>query len=207
MLVGVLAGPLAGEDAFGSFGDGASGVLFYVVIYGIANLGAFAVLGLLRVRGQPAETLRDVAGLLRRQPGLALLLVLAMFTLMSLPPTPGFWGKLGLFGSAVAAAQLGPAEVRGWMIGLVIVGVLNSALAAAYYLRVIAAVLLYESDQSAHAATREAPHMGALLCGFLTLIFMFYPGALLAQGRAATSQLAAEMARVAAAEPLPPPAP
>jgi NADH-quinone oxidoreductase subunit N len=194
MLVGLLAGPLAGGEggAFGIVGDGTAAALFYMVIYGIANLGAFAVLALLRYRNQAAESLRDLAGLIRVHPGPALLLVLAMFTLMGLPPTPGFWGKLSLFGSALAAGQSGllPPGREGWMLALVIIAVLNSALAAAYYLRVIGAVLLYDNEQPAYALPREAQSIGALLCGFLLLIFAFYPNVLMSAGKAASSELA-----------------
>lgn len=189
MLVGIVAGPVAGARIESIMGDGTAAVLYYVVIYGIANLGAFTLLGLLRVRGQPCETLRDVAGLLRYYPGVALLMALAMFTLMGLPPTPGFWGKLSLFGSALAVAEQAPAAYQSWIIALVILAVLNSALAAAYYLRVIAAVLLYESDEPAEPSPREAPMMGALLCGFLLLAFAFYPSALMRLGRSATARL------------------
>lgn len=194
MLVGVLAGPQAGKavatEGVSVLGDGTAAVLYYVVIYGIANLAAFAILGLLRVRDRPCETLRDVAGLLRREPGLALVMVLAMFTLMGLPPTPGFWGKVGLFGSALTGARLAEAEHHSaWLIALVIIAVLNTALAAAYYLRVIAAILVHETEHPARAATGEAQHIGALLCGFLILIFMFYPSDLLARGRQATTEL------------------
>jgi len=191
MLVGLLAGPIASDDprAPSIIGDGTAAVLYYMVIYGIANLGAFGLLGLLRVRGRPCETLRDVAGMLRFYPSIALLLALAMFTLMGLPPTPGFWGKLSLFGSALAAAQVAPPAHHDWIVALVILAVLNSALAAAYYLRVIAAVLLYESDETAEPAPREAPLMGALLCGLLLLILAFSPNALLRAGRSAAAGL------------------
>ncbi len=194
MLVGMLAGPLAGPadetGSVGILGNGTASVLYYVVVYGIANLGAFAVLGLLRVRDQACETLRDVAGLLRRQPGLALILALTMFTLMGLPPTPGFWGKLGLFSSALAAAQgtVVPGQ-QTWLIVLVIIGVLNSAVAAAYYLRVIAAVLLYENERPAHAMPREAQHIGALICGFLLLVFALWPNGLMSSSVVATNEL------------------
>ena len=183
MLVGLLAGPFAGESMMG---DGCAAVLYYIVIYGIANLGAFALLGLLRVGGRPAETLRDVAGLVRYYPTIALLMALAMFTLMGLPPTPGFWGKLSLFGSALAASDTVGSPYGTWLIVLVIIAVLNSALAAAYYLRVIAAVLLFENDEPAEPLPREAPMMGALLCGFLLLAFAFYPRPLMQIGRDAT---------------------
>lgn len=194
MLVGVLAGPLAGKAVAGEgvsiFGDGTAGVLYYVVVYGIANLGAFAVLGLLRAHDQACETLRDVAGLLRRHPGLALLLVLAMFTLMGLPPTPGFWGKLTLFGSVLTGSRTEAVAGREtWMVVLVVIAVLNTALSAAYYLRVIAAVLLYVNERPASASPREAEHIGALLCGMLLLLFMFFPGLLMTPGKAATAEL------------------
>lgn len=193
MLVGLLAGPNAGHaldvHSVAMFGDGTAATLYYVVIYAIANLGAFAVLGLLRTRGQPCETLRDVAGLLRREPALALLLALAMLTLMGLPPTPGFWGKLALFSSALTASTAAPAGYGGWVVGLVVVAVLNSALAAAYYLRVVAAALLYESDQPATSTQREGESIGALLCGFLVLIFAVYPTVLFTPSQAATADL------------------
>jgi NADH-quinone oxidoreductase subunit N len=198
MLVGVLAGPVG----FTIVGDGAAAVLYYIVIYGIANLGAFAVLGLLHVRGRACETLRDVAGLLRRERGPALLLALAMFTLMGLPPTAGFWGKMSLFGSALYSSQhFVPEEIQPWVVALVVIAVLNSALAAAYYLRVIAACLLYESDEPAAAAPREALHVGAILCGFLLLIFSFYPNALLGMGRAATKSIGGLVRSIEQVEP------
>ncbi len=177
MLLGIMAGP--GHDSL--VGDGTAAVLFYVVVYGIANLGAFALLGLLQVRGAPAETVDDVTGLLRRYPGLALLMALSMLALMGLPPTTGFWGKMSLFGSGLTrAAQAG--ENANWVIALVVIAAVNSAIGAAYYLRVIAAVLLAEKDETAEPAPREAQYMGAMMCGFLTLVFTFYPTILLGAG-------------------------
>ena len=73
-----------------------------------------------------------------------------------------------------------------WMIGLVIVALVNSAVAAAYYLRVIAACLLYENERPATTAPRELLRMGAAACGFLLLIFTFFPAILLKAGRDAT---------------------
>lgn len=199
MLVGTLAGPLAGQ---GLMGDGTAAVLYYMVVYGIANLGAFAILGVLHFRGQPCETVRDLAGLLRRYPSLALLMALAMFTLMGLPPTPGFWGKFALFGSAIAGAQAMTGDQQFWLLALVIIAVVNSAVAAAYYLRVIAAVLLYESDETADALPREAEQIGALLCGFLLLVFGFYPPVLSRTSLSATMEFQ-RIARVEHVAPAP----
>ncbi len=186
MLVGVLAGP----DVLGIGGlrDGASAVLYYAVVYGIANLGAFALLSLLRVRGEPAETLRDIAGLLRRHPALAMLMALIMLTLLGMPPTPGFWGKMALFGSALSAAATQETPSANWTIALVVIAGVNSAIGAAYYLRVTAAVLLYENDRPATAAPYELQRAGAVACGFLLLIFTLQPGWLMNVGRNASSQ-------------------
>ncbi len=197
MLVGALAGPFAGE---GVLGDGAAAVLYYVVIYGLANLGAFALIDLLRVNGRPAEQVRDLAGLLRRSPGPALLMALAMFTLMGLPPTAGFWGKVALFGSALYAGQEFTAQ-QYWFIVLVVLAVVNTAVAAAYYLRVIAAVLLYENDEPAEPAPREMQFVGAVLCGLLTLFYAILPGFLLEPSRIA-SQTFRIAHRPALAQPL-----
>lgn len=186
MIVGVLAGAASGT---GVLGDGAAAVLYYVVIYGIANLAAFALLGILSVRGQACETVRDVAGLLRRNPVEALLMALAMFALMGMPPTPGFWGKVTLFGSALTAGAEVGGEAQRWLVTLVIIALVNSAIGAAYYLRVIASVLLYENDEPAERTGRAAPQYGALLCGLLLLAFTFYPTGLLSAGQAAAAAL------------------
>lgn len=195
MIVGVIAGPEAGKalDVHGVavLGDGAASVLYYTMIYGIANLAAFAVLGLLRVRGLPCETMRDVTGLVRREPLLAALLAVAMLTLMGLPPTPGFWGKLGLFGSALTASTIAAPGAGAWMIALVVIAVLNSALAAAYYLRVVAAMLFHDEERPVASAPREAESTGVMLCAFLLLIFAVLPGVLYTPSQSATSDIRA----------------
>jgi NADH-quinone oxidoreductase subunit N len=204
MLVGLVAGPTGGVagEAAGMMSDGTAALFYYAVVYGIANLGAFALLALLRLNGRSCETLRDLAGLLRRSPLSALLMALAMFTLMGLPPTPGFWGKLTLFGSALGAGQAQTLPLyQNAIFTLVVVAVLNSALAAAYYLRVIAAVLLHESDEPAEAAPREALQMGAVLCGLLLLIFTLLPDRLLQVGRFASRDLRSAAVELRATAP------
>ena len=209
MLVGIMAGPAT----ISIVGDGTAAVLYYIVVYGIANLGAFALLGLLRVRGQACETLTDLAGLVRRYPGLALLMALSMLALMGLPPTTGFWGKVSLFGSGLTLAANAVPDKQPWIIALVIIAAVNSAIGAAYYLRVTAVVLLYEAEETADPAPREAQYMGAVLCGFLTLLFTFFPSLLMNAGSNATVHLRAayddrphpsELESAAAADEAPP---
>ncbi len=132
MLVGLLAGPHAGPqrgptlDSVTVLGNGVAGVLFYLVAYGLATLAAFAVLGCLGKRDDEATTFADIAGLGRRQPHLAAVMLLSVLSLIGLPPLVGFLGKLYLFGPAISAGHV-------W---LVVVAVLNSAISAVYYLRI-----------------------------------------------------------------------
>lgn len=199
MVIGMMA---AGSGP-GVVGDGAAAVMFYMVVYGIANLCAFALLGLLEVRGQSVENIRDLAGLLRRHPDLALFMALAMLTLMGMPPTPGFWGKVALFGSALNSVSTLPPEHQTAMIVLVVIAAVNTAIGAAYYLRVTAACLLYENDEPAEPAPREAQRLGALMAGFLMLIFAIVPSVLFARVDRTTEMLRQADA-TAIVEPAPP---
>lgn len=126
MLVGLLAGASLGGDPLT---NGYAAILFYLVAYGVGNLGAFAVLSLLEQKGEEAETIDDVRGLAAKHPGLAAIMLISMLSLIGLPPMVGFVGKIYLFGSAVNAGY----------ITLVVIAVLNSAISAVYYLRVTAA--------------------------------------------------------------------
>ncbi|RMH25678.1 MAG: NADH-quinone oxidoreductase subunit N [Planctomycetota bacterium] len=139
MLVGLIAGP-GGTVAR----NGLAAAMFYLLCYGVMNLGAFAVLASLEVRGrdgEPAEAdaIDDLRGLFRVRPGLAWAMTLCALSLLGLPPLLGFWGKLVLFTSAIGAGE----------IGLVVVMGLNSAVAAFYYLRLVRASMLDERDPDA----------------------------------------------------------
>ena len=126
MLVGVVAG--------GTLGG--SSVLFYMLIYTFTTAGALGVILLLERDGREAVTLDDFSGLASRQPLLALALTVFLLSLIGIPPTAGFVGKFYLFGAAVRAGYI-------W---LAVIGVLNSALAAYYYLRVIVHMYMREPE-------------------------------------------------------------
>ena len=126
MLVGVVAG--------GGLGGG--GVLFYLLVYTFTTAGAFGVILLLERGGEEAVGIGDTAGLATRHPLAALALSLFLLSLVGIPPTAGFVGKFYLFGAAV----------RSGYIWLAVIGVLNSAAAAYYYLRVIVSMYMREPD-------------------------------------------------------------
>jgi len=133
MLVGLVAGGAAGAGA----------VLFYLLAYTFTTAGTFGVITLCVRAGEEAVDVRDYAGLGRRHPVLAFALALLLLSLVGIPPLAGFVGKFYLFGAAVRAG----------FVWLTVLGVLNSAVAAYYYLRVIVTMYMQEPDgQSASVA-------------------------------------------------------
>ncbi|MEM7754628.1 MAG: proton-conducting transporter membrane subunit [Planctomycetota bacterium] len=116
--------------------------LFYLLCYGVMNAGAFAVLACLERPSKDGMTgeideIDDLRGLWKSHRVLAVAMALSALSLLGLPPLLGFFGKLGLFTSAIASNE----------IALVVVLGLNSAIAAFYYLRVVAAAYLDPRDE------------------------------------------------------------
>jgi proton-translocating NADH-quinone oxidoreductase chain N len=113
---------------------GLSSSLFYLVSYGFTTVGAFAVITLVRDAGGEAGHLSRWAGLGRRSPLVAGIFALFLLAFAGIPLTSGFTGKFAVFQAAIAAGET----------PLVIVGVVSSAIAAFFYVRVI--VLMFFSD-------------------------------------------------------------
>jgi len=124
---------------------GISAAIFYAASYAAMNVGAFAIVAHLSGRGERYVTLDDYTGLGRRSPLIAGLLTVFLISLIGIPITGGFFAKFYVFSAALRAN----------LIGLTIIGVINSAIAAYYYLRII--VYMYMLDQSGQP---EAPVPG-----------------------------------------------
>ncbi|MBI5827995.1 MAG: NADH-quinone oxidoreductase subunit N [Chloroflexi bacterium] len=122
ILMAVVAG---GAAAFSQFA--ASSALFYLLAYGIMNLGAWAVVIALEKRDGTTNPIDDFAGLGAARPGLAIAMTLFMLSLTGLPPTVGFIGKFYVFRAAIDAGYM-------W---LALIGVVTSLVSAFYYLRVV----------------------------------------------------------------------
>ena len=182
MLIGLAVAPKlpVGPDA--PVG-GVEAVLFYLVAYGAMTVGAFAVLNYLSAGGRRVETVEDLTGLGRSRPGPALVMVLFLFSLIGIPWTAGFVGKFFLFFGALDLpfSTTSPAtlEQKKLFCVLALIGVLNAAIGAWYYLRIAAVMYLREPIQ-APAKVRSWPVMTAIgLCAALTLAIGVYPTPLL----------------------------
>jgi NADH-quinone oxidoreductase subunit N len=117
LLIGIVAATPRGVTA----------ALLYLMIYAFMQLGAFAIVVLMRRQDVIGDELQDLSGLSIRHPGMAVAMLLFMLSLGGIPPTAGFMGKFWLFGAAIEAGYV-------W---LAVIGVLNSAISLYYYVRVV----------------------------------------------------------------------
>ena len=113
---------------------GAAAAMFYLVAYAFMNLGAFVVVSQLASRGERYVEIEHYAGLGYRRPFLAALLTIFLLSLIGIPLTGGFFGKFYIFRAAINAN----------LIGLAVLGLLNTAVAAYYYLKVIVYMYMRE---------------------------------------------------------------
>jgi len=150
---------------------GSSSVLFYILSYTFMNLGAFSVL--LAVRKEDKQTglvvastdLEDLSGLAQRDSLLAFLMLIFMFSLTGIPPTAGFVAKFNLFMSAVEAN----------LVWLAVIGVINSAISAYYYLRVLVYIYMREPQGTQYIDSSNALWVALLVAAMTTLLIGILP--------------------------------
>jgi NADH-quinone oxidoreductase subunit N len=136
LLIGVIAG---GEE-------GTSAVLFYLLTYTFMTVAAFTVVSVLARDGDEHDRIDDLAGLAETRPALAVVMSIAMFSLLGMPGTAGFIGKFLIFSAAV---ERGLATGGSALIVLVVIAVLNSAISLGYYLRVVATMYFHPAREDA----------------------------------------------------------
>ena len=169
-----LIGLAAGSDG------GYRGLLIYMAIYVAMTLGTFAVVLCMRRNGQMVETIPDLAGLSRTRPGMALVLMIMMFSMAGIPPFAGFWGKLYVFMAAIDAK----------LYTLAIVGVLASVVACYYYIRIIKLMYFDEpADAFDRMPGRELGLIQVAAAAF-TMFFFLFPGPLVRAAEQAVKSLA-----------------
>ncbi|MES2789136.1 MAG: NADH-quinone oxidoreductase subunit N [Planctomycetota bacterium] len=180
MLVGIAVGfwdswnPSFRLDPFFGLPVGIQASLFYLMAYSIVSAGFFAVLVFLARPGKEVEHIEDLTGLWKSQPWLAIAAAIFLFSMAGIPPLPGFWGKLALFGGALS--------VRGDLSGaipypnpsfvaLAIVGMLNAAIGGVYYLRIIALMFLHDPLSTPQPRGGRPAMAVVTLCAIVTIVF------------------------------------
>jgi NADH-quinone oxidoreductase subunit N len=144
---------------------GASAVMFYAASYAAMNVGAFAVVSHFANAGERYVTLEDYAGLGRRSPILAGALGIFLISLIGIPVTGGFFAKFYVFSAALQSN----------LVGLTVIGVMNSAIGAYYYLRII--VMMYMREAREDVPVMPVPlSLGVALV--ITLAATIYLGVL-----------------------------
>ncbi|HWC03412.1 MAG TPA: NADH-quinone oxidoreductase subunit N [Methylomirabilota bacterium] len=170
MLVGIAAG----------LGSGTPAVLFYLGVYAVASVGAFGTILLLEREGEEAVDLAAYGGLARRHPVLAFGFTVFLLALIGMPPTAGFVGKFYLFSAAIQ---------RG-LVWLAVIAVLNSVLAAYYYLRLIVYMYMREPEGAPTTALlTPAASIALAASAWVTLQLGLWPGPVLAMAQRAVAPL------------------
>ncbi len=177
ILVGVAAASVStrGPEAAGS-------VLFYLVVYAFANIGAFAVAAWL-VRDKKTDDIDDLNGLGMQSPLLAICILVLMLSLIGIPPFAGFFGKLYMFMEALNQQH---ADTKLTLMGLVALALMNSVVSAFYYVRVLKAMFLREPSGAVRLGLAGRSIEVPIVIGTLVAIFFgIYPTPLISVMQAA----------------------
>ncbi len=199
MLIGLAVGfAVAGGAAEAGNLDGLGASLFYVLVYAGATAGTFAALAYLSSSRRQLDTVEELAGLSQNYPKTAAAIALFMFSLTGLPPLAGFWGKFALFTGALGVDARNPEDssLWPWFLALAIVGGLNAAISAAYYLRIVGVMYFRPATNRVEARGGAGPAWATAVCAALVLVIGFYPGPWVEQ-----SNLASRAARGVPLEP------
>ncbi len=160
--------------------EGLRGLIIYILIYMIMNIGAFAVLVGLRRQGRAVERIEDLSGLAATDLPRALWMTVFMFSMAGIPPLAGFFGKLYVFLAAV----------QGGFWTLAVVGVLTSVVSAYYYLRIVK-VMFFDEAPAEGRLDPSTAGLGVVTAatGIFNLVFCLYPAPLLLAAAAAAAAL------------------
>lgn len=164
-----LVGLAAGTE------EGTRGILIYLAIYLIMNVGTFACILCMRKGGRMVEAIDDLAGLGKSNPMLAATIVVFMFSLAGIPPLAGFFGKLYVFLAAVEAG----------LFVLAIIGVVTSVIGAFYYLRIIKVMYFDDPIDTLDTPIGKELTLVIATTSIIIVLFFVYPSPIL--GGAATA--------------------
>ncbi|MBI5639865.1 MAG: NADH-quinone oxidoreductase subunit N [Nitrospirae bacterium] len=155
--------------------DGLSSVMLYMFAYAFMNMGAFAVIIMLRSEGFRGDNINDYEGLAKTHPVPAVLMTIFMFSLTGIPTTVGFMGKFYVFMSAVEAGYM-------WVV---IIAVIFSAISAYFYLRIIMYMWMREPKEAVELTTSPAIGLALLITATAVIGFGILPSSILTFARLA----------------------
>ncbi|BDC52673.1 NADH-quinone oxidoreductase subunit N [Bryobacterales bacterium F-183] len=150
---------------------GTAAVMFYLASYAFMNVGAFAAIVDYSRRNEKFVNISDLAGLGQKQPFTASMMTIYMLSLIGVPLTAGFFGKFYIFKAALESD----------LIWLTVLGLLNSAVAAYYYLRILVVMWMHEPGEAAESAPEASFGVKAVLFGsaLATLVLGILPSLVL----------------------------
>ncbi len=170
LLLGLVAGVVNGNTL--SAANAYSSSMFYIVTYVTTTLGSFGLIMLLARQGHEAEEISDLAGLNQRNPLLAGVMAVFMFSLAGIPPTVGFYAKLSVLQALISTNETG-------YIALAIFSVVLSLVGAFYYLRIVK-VMYFDTPTDTHAIHAPADARVLLsINGAAVLALGLLPGGLM----------------------------
>lgn len=150
---------------------GIAAAMFYLAAYALMNIGAFAVITHFSRQGEKFVNIEDLAGLGWKQPVTAGLFAIFLLSLIGVPLTGGFFGKFYIFRAAIDAN----------LVWLAVLGMLNSAVAAYYYLRILVVMYMNEPGEATLSVQPVSAGIGATLwvSAVGTLVLGIFPSVLL----------------------------
>ncbi len=150
---------------------GSAAAMFYLAAYAFTNLGAFTVVAYFSRKGEEYVKVDDFAGLAQRQPGMAAMLTIFLLSLIGVPLTGGFFGKFYIFKAALDSG----------LVWLTVLGLLNSAVAAYYYLRILVMMYMKEPGESMESLQPAGPGLQLAIYGSaaITLLLGIFPSLVL----------------------------
>ncbi len=178
---------LIGVVAAGSVARGVTATLVYLWVYLFMQLGAFAIVAMLRRKDVVGDELKDLSGLYLRKPAAAVAMLIFMLSLGGIPPTAGFMGKYWVFSAAIDADYV-------W---LAVAGVVNSAISLFYYIRVVVFMWLKEETLGSPIPIGPAMAVALTIAVVGSLLFGVYPEMLFEYAQRAAETLGSEVSAAA----------
>jgi NADH-quinone oxidoreductase subunit N len=172
----ILLGIIAGNEM------GYLGVVIYLLVYTVMNLGVFGVIISLRRRDVIGEHIDDLNGLMKKSPRMAIMMLIFLLSLAGIPPTAGFIGKYFLFAGLIKTGNI-------WYTRLAVLAIVNTVISFYYYARFIKAMFVSELVEERPISTGRGLDIALTVALALTLLIGVYPQPFIRFSRAAIEQI------------------